>query len=118
MRQRRSLRSLIQSANDAITCPPDRLASSCAQADCKNSPGYRSPACKALLYFTCGSKFVKENAIFADALSYKHRNGCVDHRWWAAEVSLRLNLTRFQVTFKNFRDQSCLPSPLILCRSH
>src|SRR5258708_30922852 len=71
-----------------------------------------------LLYFTCGRKLIKENAIFADPLAYKHMNSRVDHRGWAAKVSLRCKLTGFHIAVNNIRDQARLPVPLVLTSSH
>src|SRR5437667_155038 len=70
-----------------------------------------------LLYFTCGSKFIKENPVFANTLADKHWNCGIDHRRWATQISLHLGLTCLQVAFKDLCDQSCLPIPLILPRS-
>src|SRR5713101_6556349 len=71
-----------------------------------------------LLYFTCGGKFIKENAVFANALADKHWNCGIDHGRWATEIGLSVCLTRSQVTIKNFCDQSCLAIPLVLLCCH
>src|SRR5712692_419110 len=71
-----------------------------------------------LLYFACGSKFIKENPVFVNALADKHWNCGIDHGRWATEIGLYLGLTGLQVAVEDLCDQSGLPVPLILRRSH
>src|SRR6266516_3067225 len=71
-----------------------------------------------LLYFACGSKFIKVNAVFANALADKYWNCGIDHGRWATEIGLSVCLTRSQVTIKNFCDQSCLAIPLVFLCCH
>src|SRR6266516_4339562 len=71
-----------------------------------------------LLYFACGSKFIKVNAVFANALADKHWNCGIDHGRWATEIGLHLGLTGLQVAVEDLCDQSGLPIPPVLCCSH
>src|SRR2546425_7485656 len=64
-----------------------------------------------LLYFACGSKFIKENPVFANTLADKHWNCGIDHGRWATEIGLHLGLTGLQVAVEDLCDQSGLPIP-------